>query len=128
MEEGADAVGVAGVVVMAELLSPKANLKLPIHRVHNPRVLSHKAAIPKVGLADIPAHRTAVSRIDVPAAEAVASSSVASDRIADPRILVPLMPESTRLPWITATGRTCRTTMETAVVKTVAIRNRAPRP
>jgi len=129
MEEGADAVGVAGVVVMAELLSPKANLKLRTHKVPNRRVFRrYKADIPKVDLADLPDSRTAASRIAVPVAEAEASFSAVNVRIADPRILELPTPESTPLPWITVTVRTCRTTTGTDVARPGATRSRTPRP
>jgi hypothetical protein len=128
MEEGADAVGVAGVVVMAELLSPKANLKLRTHKVLNRRVVRrYKAAIPKVDLADLPDSRTAASRIAVPVA-AEGSFSAVSVRIVDPRIPAPPTRAFIPLPWITVIVRTCRTTTGTDVARPGATRSRTPRP
>jgi|SRR6185369_5559282 hypothetical protein len=127
MEEGADAVGVVGVAAMVEHLSPKANLKLPIHKARSRKTDRRTARRHRPDpVVNIRVSRIAAPRIVVPV-EAEGNSSVAKVATADPPILALQMPGSIRLPWITAIDRTCRTTTETDVVRQVDIRSKALR-
>jgi hypothetical protein len=124
MEEGADAGDGADAEVMASHPNHRANHKPQTPRVLNPKVNGLRAARSHVLAHTRAGSKIADSRIDVPAAEAVASSSVAKVVIADPRIQGRPMLESIRPPWITVTARTCRMTMAMDAATPVATRNR----